>query len=206
MKRLNTPWIAIACTSVLSGCALFEKSDLPDRFSEQVEAKRMKARVSSVNSLQYAKSNSSVSAGELAAQVLVEKASGAISKDLPLVVASFSDSENVSATTGFGRMLSQQFLTQFVNNDYKVIELLLRNNIYISESGGEFLLSRKAKDLSRQYKAHAAVVGTYVVAHDTIFVNSKVVDISTNTILAAYSFNVALDENVKKMLEKSPYI
>ena len=36
---------------------------------------------------------------------------------------------------------------------------------------------------------------------DTIFVNSKIVDISTNVVLAAYNFTIALDENIKKMLE-----
>ena len=123
-----------------------------------------------------------------------------------MIIASFVDSDDVTSTNGFGRMLSQQFSTQLVDSGYNVVELLLRENVYITEKGGEFLLSRQAKDLSKHYKAHAAVVGTYVVGYDTIFVNSKVVDISTNTILAAYNFTVALDANVKSMLDKSPYV
>lgn len=201
MKRLKLPLIALGCGLTVSGCAFFEKSAVPDRFSEHVQAKRARARISPIAGFQ---TNSY--SGALAAQALLNKANGAINKDLPLIVASFADSENVGITTGFGRLLSQQFSSQFVNNGYKVTELLMRDNISITENGGEFLLSRNARDLGRQYKAHAAVVGTYVVGYDTIFVSSKVVDISTNTILAAHNFNVALDENIKKMLERSPYI
>jgi TolB-like protein len=202
MKRVNISLSCLIFSLGVSGCAFFEYDTHPEKFSEHVQAKRDRAAMNaSIGGTQNG--NLNISAGTLAAQTLINKANGTIRKDAPLMVASFVDSENIASTSDFGRMLSQQFSTQFVNNGYNVVEVLLRDNIHISEKGGEFLLSRKAKDLSRQYDLHAAVVGTYVVGHDTVFVNSKVVDISTNTILAAYNFNIALEENVKRMLEKS---
>jgi len=196
--------VAVTATALfLSGCALLVDSSFPYQFSDHVEAKRARARAVSMGSKHQGSFSSAV--GKLAAQILVKKAEGTIRKDLPIIVASFTDSDNLNITTGFGRMLSEQVSTELVNGGYRVIELRMRGDVYVTENGGEFLLSRKAKHLSKRYEAHAAVVGTYVVGHDMVFVNAKVIDFSSNTILAAYDFNVAIDKNVQEMLEKNPH-
>ncbi len=50
-----------------------------------------------------------------------------------MIIASFVDSDDMTSTNGFGLMLSQQFSTQLVDSDYHVVELLLRENIYITD-------------------------------------------------------------------------
>ena len=142
--------------------------------------------------------------GSYAAQMLLNKTNGAIKKDVPLIIASFVDSNDLNYTTNLGRLLAEQFSTQFINNGYKVVELLLRNNLYITTKGGEFLLSREIKDLSlKQHNAQAALVGTYVTGVNQVFINAKIVDISTNVIISALDFAIPLDPNVIRMLDKS---
>lgn len=201
--RLISALLSVGLTGCVSGG---DSHSYPERFFQYSRSQQIKVAAPTTplpHTPKQVKFNLNNSA--LAAAELIDKANGAIRKDSPMIVASFADSESMTATTGFGRMLSQQFSTQLVNSGYRVAELLMRENIYIAEKG-EFLLSRKAKDLSQQYEAHAAVVGTYVVGNDTIFVNAKIVDIATNTILAANNFNIVIDENVKKMLQPSQYI
>lgn len=203
MKYSTINLIGVLFSLSLTGCLpIGESYAYPERFLQYTRSKQVNYS-GHFHPLQQA--NLTINQSSLAAEELIGKANGTIRKDLPLIVGSFADSENMTATTSFGRMMTQQFSTQLVNRGYRVAELLMRESIYITEKG-EFLLSRKAKDLSKQYEAHAAIVGTYVVGHDTIYVNAKIVDISTNTILAAHSFNVVLDDNVKKMLERSQYI
>lgn len=143
--------------------------------------------------------------GALAAQALVNKSKGGINKEVPLIIASFVDSDDLKYTTGFGRMLTQQFSTQFVNNGYMVVELLLRDNILVTEKGGEFMLSREVKDLSLKHESQAAVVGTYVVGSDTIYVTAKIVDIASDVIISSLDFDMPLDSNAKQMLENSAF-
>ena len=146
----------------------------------------------------------SIKHGSYAAQILLNKTNGAIKKDIPLIIASFVDSNDLNYTTSLGRLLAEQFSTQFINNGYKVVELLLRNNLYITTKGGEFLLSREIKDLSlKQHNAQAALVGTYVTGVNQVFINAKIVDISTNIIISALDFAIPLDPNVIRMLDKS---
>ncbi len=65
------------------------------------------------------------------------------------------------------------------------------------------MLSREVQNLSLKYEAHAALVGTYTVGADTVFVTAKLVNVISNTIVTSIDFNITLDGNVKKMLESS---
>jgi TolB-like protein len=142
--------------------------------------------------------------GSYAAQILLNKTNGAIKKDVPLIIASFVDSNDLNYTTGLGRLLAEQFSTQLINNGYKVVELLLRENLYITKKGGEFLLSREIKNLSlKQHNAQAALVGTYVTGANEVFINAKIVDISSNVIISSLDFSIPLDPNVINMLAKN---
>jgi TolB-like protein len=153
---------------------------------------------------QLPKDTFSVKHGSYAAQILLNKTNGAIKKDVPLIIASFVDSNDLNYTTGLGRLLAEQFSTQFINNGYKVVELLLRENLFITKKGGEFLLSREIKNLSlKQHNAQAALVGTYVTGANEVFINAKVVDISSNVIISSLDFTIPLDPNVIKMLAKN---
>ncbi len=143
-----------------------------------------------------------ISHGKLAADALANQAKSSLGQGATIIVSSFVNVDDITKSSALGRMLSQQFSSQFVHNDFNVMELLLRKNIYISENNnGEFMLSRDVKELSSQYQASAIIVGTYAAGANTVFVTAKVVDITTSRILSAVDFSIPLDNNVYNMLK-----
>ncbi|WP_305907190.1 FlgO family outer membrane protein [Methylomarinum sp. Ch1-1] len=151
---------------------------------------------------QLPKDRLTVSHGKLAAQALIKQAQNRLGRGSSIIVASFVDVNDLTRSTALGRILSQQFVTQFTNYEYNVVELLLRKNIYITEKGGEFLLSRQVKSISNKHQANAVVVGSYAAGIDTVFVTAKVVDVASNLVIASVDFSIPLDPNTSMMLKQ----
>ena len=101
-----------------------------------------------------------------AASALVQQAR--LDPGYPLIAASFADINHLDGSSSFGRIVSQQFASAFSKSGYKVIEMLLRNNVYIRRGEGEFLLSREIRNLSSEHNVQAVVVGTYAVGADNV--------------------------------------
>ncbi len=135
-----------------------------------------------------------------AAQKLVDNAKGRLDKGKPLIVASFVNINALSESSSLGRSISQQFATIFTNNGYRVIELLLRKDIYIREDSGEFLLSRELKNISHHHQAQAVIVGTYAVGETRVYVTSKVINADTGIVLSAHDYSLPIDKDTKALL------
>jgi TolB-like protein len=128
-----------------------------------------------------------------------------LDKDLPLVVATLVNVDKLTESSRFGRALSEQIGSKFTKLGYSVVELKLRENIFVKQSEGEFLLSREAKDISSSHKAQAMVVGTYAEGRDYVYVHLKLIGIHDNLVLAAHDYVLPLDSNVKSLLKPGRY-
>lgn len=122
--------------------------------------------------------------------------------DGPLIVASLANIDNLDGSSSFGRIVAQQFASGFSKAGYNVIELLLRNNVYIKQGNGEFLLSRKIKNLSAQHNVQAVVVGTYAVGAERVYVTAKLVGAADSVVMASYDFALPLGPDTKNLLRK----
>lgn len=120
----------------------------------------------------------------------------------PVVVASFVNIDNLEQSSTFGRAIAEYVGSRFSQNGFKVVELKLRDTVYIKQNSGEFLLSREVKNLSTEHEVKALVVGTYSVAEDTVYVAAKVVDPIDATILATYDYSIRIGKNIAQMLSK----
>lgn len=120
--------------------------------------------------------------------------------DSPVVVASFVSIDNLEKSSTFGRVLAEYIGSRFVQNGFKVVELKLRDTVYIKQDGGEFLLSREVKNLSAEHEVNALVVGTYSIGSDTVYVAARVVDPADATILATYDYSLKIGSNLAQML------
>lgn len=141
-----------------------------------------------------------VASNHLAAFELAKRAGSELDPGRPIIAASFTDIDNLDRSSSFGRIASQQVASQFSTQGYTIIEMLLRNNVYIKKREGEFLLSRVLKDISSEHNAQAVIVGTYAVGATQIFVTSKIIRTEDSMVMASYDYTMDIDADLKELL------
>jgi len=141
-----------------------------------------------------------IKASHQAAEVLISNASRGISHQKPLIFASFVNINNLEKSSSFGRIVPQQYATYFASKGYKVAEMLLRQNVYIKQREGEFLLSRQLRNISKQHDAQAVVIGTYAIGKSSIYITSKMVDSATNTVISSVDYELPIGPNTRQLL------
>jgi len=137
-----------------------------------------------------------------AADRLMAQAGGNIDMGKAIVAASFANIDNLTGSSSFGRIVSQQLSSRFTQKGYKVAEMLLRNNIYIKEREGEFLLSRALKNISAQHDAQAVIVGTYAVASNNVYVTAKVVRTADSVVLSSHDYKLPIGSDMRKLIRR----
>ncbi len=78
-----------------------------------------------------------------------------------VLTVSFVDLDAITQTSTFGRTVGEICSSRLTQRGYKVVSAKLRSDSLVINPEGEFLLSRDAKELSKDYKAQAVLVGTY---------------------------------------------
>ena len=135
-----------------------------------------------------------------AARYLIRMAGADLQPQSRMIAASFADVNNLSASSTFGRMASQQLVSAFVIEGYSFVEMLMRNSVYIDRREGEFLLSREVADISAEHNAPIVLVGTYAVADDNVFVTSRLIRTVDNVIIASYDYSVPLTRDLRTLV------
>lgn len=119
----------------------------------------------------------------------------------PVLVASLVRVDNLKASSTMGKIVGEQIGARLAARGIPVHEVKLRDSLFVSERGGEFILSREAKDLSAAYRAKVVVAGTYAVSGNQVLVTLKAIDANTGVVVAGNSFSVPRSE-VWGMLEQ----
>lgn len=120
-----------------------------------------------------------------------------------IAVASFVDLNNLTRTSSFGRYLSEQLMTEFQQEGYRVIDIRKSTSITIQEKRGEYGLSRDMSEVSSAVPARAMIVGTYTLAGDHILVNAKVLDSKTAALLSSATMVFPRSKEVDLLLANS---
>lgn len=108
---------------------------------------------------------------ELAAQLVVDlPASLSSSIGVP---TSFVTLDNFSRSSSFGRFISEQMLYEFNQRGVSTHEYRM-NNVLRIERNGEFILTRKNKNISLN-KNSFYLVGTYYTDGSSVFVNGRLI-------------------------------
>ncbi|VAX18256.1 hypothetical protein MNBD_NITROSPINAE04-560 [hydrothermal vent metagenome] len=95
--------------------------------------------------------------------------------------------EDINRPTGFGRLCSEQLMTELAGFGFNVIEARKTKDFWILDNEGEFSLSRDITLLSEQFNADMALVGTYVKSGSQVLLNVRLVDADGSGVLAAAS-------------------
>jgi len=126
----------------------------------------------------------------------------ALNRQQPIVVASLVNIDDLSSSR-LGRMLSEQLATRLTQSGYSVVELKLRDSIFVKQMQGELLLSREIKDITLTHKAQAVLVGTYAESSGQIYLTIKLVGVGDNLVISAQDYLLPLNSNVRSLLWSS---
>jgi len=111
------------------------------------------------------------------------------------IMASFVNLDNFDSTSQFGRLISEELMTALNSRGFNVIEVRVGKDLIIEKAKGEFLLSRKVKELTTRYNANSFVVGTYsVLQGKTVFLNTRLIRAADMEVFAAASEYISLIE------------
>lgn len=138
-----------------------------------------------------------------AADKLIAQLGGTLTNEHPIVVATVVNINDLENSSPLGRLVSEQVASRFAQGGFRIIELKLRNKIYMKRNEGELLLTREIRDIAKQHKARAIIAGTYTESSKQIFVNLKLIDLETILVTAAVDYALDKDETVRSLLKVS---
>ena len=133
---------------------------------------------------------------------LLRKLPVELTKDSPILVASFVNLDDLNESSTFGRVASEQIASRFKQKGYTTIELKLRTTVFMRKGSGEFLLSRELSDIVIKHRAQAVVVGTYAPASKKVYLTMRIVNVSDSRILKSLDYEIPMSRDVFKMLLK----
>ncbi len=121
----------------------------------------------------------------------------------PIGVATFVDVDNLYSASTFGRIISEQIMTELAMRGYSVIELRKSDAIQIMALQGEFGLSRDVSRLRNHQDLAGLVVGTYASSPERVYVNARIIDPTSAAIVSAGSVEMAKDEEIDRLLRSN---
>ncbi|WP_338763353.1 FlgO family outer membrane protein [Massilia sp. METH4] len=179
MRTLAALAIALA-TALLAGCSSTPPKD--------------EANYATVSSNQF------VNANYKAAEALLSQLNGKLAADKPLIMATIVNIDALDQTSTLGRLISEQISTRMAQGGVKMLEMKLRNSVYLKRNQGELMLTREIGEVAQTHSAQAVVVGSYAETSDMVFINVKVVQPQSNFVLAGHDYVLAKEGIVRSML------
>jgi TolB-like protein len=138
---------------------------------------------------------------------LVSKSRRAFAPSTPILVGTITNVDKLERSSTFGRMITEQISARMTQRGFSVTELKMRNSVNIKEGladaseSGEYLLSRDIQSISGEHAAGGVVTGTYAVAGSEIYVNLKMINVSTGKLVAATDYAIPLTSNLRELIE-----
>ena len=141
-------------------------------------------------------------ASYLAADALIAQIEPTFSVETPFIAATLVNINQLDTSSPLGRLISEQVAARFAQKKYHVLELKLRNDIYMKRNEGELMLTREVREIARRHNAKAIIAGTFTDGYDRVFVNLKVIDFETNVVVGAVDYYLERDELVRSLLNQ----
>lgn len=120
--------------------------------------------------------------------------------DSPYIVATLANIDALEQSSTLGRIVSEQIANRLTQVGKQVVELKVRNGIYMKRNEGEFLLTREIKEVAAAHRAQGVIVGTYAESAGFVHISLKLVNPENSLVLAAHDYSLPLDRQVRSML------
>jgi TolB-like protein len=147
--------------------------------------------------------NAFVAANYRAADALALQLRGKLLDEKPLIMATLVNIDALEQTSMLGRLVSEQLSTRLAQGGMKMLEMKLRNSVYLKRGQGELMLTREIGDVASTHNAQAVVVGSYAETREAVFINVKVIQPTTNLVLAGHDYVLAKEGTVRSMLQSN---
>lgn len=134
-----------------------------------------------------------------AARVLLRDANR-LNQRKPVLTTTLVNIDDLQQSSTFGRQATEIFGSQIARAGVPVIELKMRDTLFIREGTGELALSRELHHLFQAHDAQAVLVGTYAIGGRTLYVNVRLVQTADNIILASHNFSLPLNRDIRTLL------
>lgn len=144
-----------------------------------------------------------IPANYAAADNLLEQLQFKVAPNNTLIISTLVNIDELESSSTLGRLVSEQISARFTQMNYRMIELKFRHNVYMAQGQGEMMLTREIHQLANTHSAQAVIVGTYAQSRDFVYINLKVIQPNTNTVLAVHDYALPHDENNRHMLRRS---
>ncbi len=118
----------------------------------------------------------------------------------PLGVTTFVNLDDLYTTSSFGRMVSEQIMSELTMRGFDVVELRHSDALQFMNTTGEFALSRDSSSVRNERKLGGIIVGTYVVSPVRVYVNARLVDPSSSVVLSAGSVEMEKTTELARLL------
>ena len=125
-----------------------------------------------------------VTVGYELADGLIKNLHAPLNEGETVIVASFVD--NLTQSSTVGRLLGDIVGSRLSQQGFTVVDIRTRqNSIFIQEQGGEFVLSRDVRALSKANNAACVVAGTFGRLGKSTVVSVRMIRASDNVILSS---------------------
>lgn len=138
-----------------------------------------------------------------AAERLLRGLQQPLDQDKPILVATLVDVSDMRQSSDLGRIVSEQVGSRLTQLGYQTKEMKFRGSFLVRQGGGEFVLSRALRDISRKQDAQAVVAGVYAVAHDGVFVTLRMIRSHDSAVIASYDYRLPIGPDTAALLGSS---
>ncbi len=123
----------------------------------------------------------------------------------PIAVATFVDIDNLYNTSTFGRVVSEQLMSELAMRGYTVIEMRQAEALQVMDRKGEFGLSRDTNTLRESHEVAALVVGTYAISPLRVYINARLIDPTTSIVTSVGSVEMEKTKEITRMLRSHSF-
>jgi len=105
-------------------------------------------------------------------------------KNYEVGILSFVDLNKLDKIDPLGRYLQERVSYELFKRGFRIVELRNSKDIYFEKEKGEFNLSRFKKNLKQESinSIKSIVLGTYIEAGETIYVNAKLIELENSLV------------------------
>jgi TolB-like protein len=134
----------------------------------------------------------------LAAQTLGDRAE-TLDKTRPIIVSTIVAVNNLESQSAFGKLVSQLVANRLQQRGFKVRDVTFMRALEISRETGEMVLSRDIKKLDGFANTQAVVAGTYAIGGQEIYLNLRLIDAASSTVLSSTDVVIPWNENTSAL-------